>query len=65
MEVGEKAYCSTKIYYNDAIWFLSHVLDNPIICYEKQKDSIQYFHIEISKKKYNEDITKDVNKEDL
>ncbi len=62
LEVGEKAYCSTKIYYNDAIWFLSHVLDNPIICYEKQKDSIQYFHIEISKKKYNEDIIKCISK---
>ncbi len=56
LEVKENAYCSTKLVYNDEIWFLSHVTENPIICYSNQENKVKYFHIEINRKKYNRDV---------
>ena len=56
INIDKNAYCSTKMNYDNEIWFLSHVLENPIICYEKQTNKMLYRYMEIKQKKYNEDI---------
>lgn len=62
LKVNGNAYCSTKMFYNSEIWFLSHVTENPIICYENQEKSIQYRNITIDRKKYNQEISECINK---
>ena len=58
LEVEENAYCSTKLIYNDEIWFLSHVESNPIICFNTQNKQIYYRHIYIELEKFNKDVLK-------
>lgn len=60
--VQENAYCSSKMFYNNEIWYLSHVLENSIICYDKRKDAIVCRDIEISQRKYNEDIIENLER---
>lgn len=56
LDVGTNAYCSTKIEYNDEIWFLSHIIEVPIICYERRNNQFKYRSFEIERTKYNNDI---------
>lgn len=62
LRVQDNAYCSSKMFYNNEIWYLSHVLENPIICYDKRKDVIEYRHIEMSQRKYNEDVIENLER---
>lgn len=52
----ENAYCSAKMLYDDQIWFLSHVTERPIFCYEKQKNVFTHRRIAISKRTYDEKV---------
>lgn len=56
LQVEEKAYCSAKMLYNDQIWFLSHVSNRPIFCYEKKKNVFCHRYIKKSKKEYEEEV---------
>lgn len=62
LDIGTNAYCSTKIEYNDEIWFLSHVIEVPIICYEKKNNRFKYRSFEIERTKYNKDIINCIEK---
>lgn len=52
LKVGEGAYCSARIMVDGQIWFLSHVTENPIICYDERKGVFSYRHIEMECEKY-------------
>ena len=56
LNIKENAYCSTKITFDKQIWFLSHVLDNPIICYNPKDDNFLYYYLEIEREIFNNDI---------
>ena len=62
LEVQDNVYCSTKLIYKNEIWYLSHVLENPVICYKKEIDEFRYYNVEIEQKKYNEDIVESIAK---
>lgn len=55
-------YCSAKMTYEDQIWFLSHVTENPIICFEKRGDTFYHRHIVMNRGKYNADVAEAIIK---
>lgn len=62
LEVEENVYCSTKLIYNDELWFLSHVTEKPIICYQDKKPAMKYRRISIEREKYNMAIAECIEK---
>ena len=62
LKIQENVYCVAKLVYNDEIWFLPIVEENPIICYAEQEDTIRYYIINITQEKYNEDVIECITK---
>ncbi len=58
----ENAYCSSKMIYNDQIWFLSHVTERPIFCYDKLENEFTYRYILMSKREYEEGLMGEVSR---
>lgn len=56
LDVEESAYCSNKMVVDGQIWFLSHVTENPVICYDEQRGVFSYRHIEMECEKYYGEI---------
>ncbi len=56
LDVGKSAYCSSRMVVDDQIWFLSHVTENPLICYDRQQGVFSYRHIEMPCERYYGEI---------
>lgn len=58
----ENAFCSAKMIYDDQIWFLSHITDRPIFCYEKPENAFTHRYLAISRKEYEEGVVGEASK---
>lgn len=56
LDVREDAYCSISMVVDGQIWFLSHITENPVICYDEQRGVFSYRHIEMECEKYYGEI---------